>query len=71
MPTVAGLQLDDDEAREAALIAVNLSLNPRAIETIAAELVALRAVVRKARQMRYLANCPPVRRLLDRLPRRI
>jgi len=71
MPNIGGLQLDDDEAREAACIAVNAQINPRALEKIAAELVALRAVVRKARQVRYLANCPPVRRLMDRLPRRI
>ena len=53
------------------MLAVNVQLNPAAIERMAAELVALRAVVRQARRMRYLANCPSVRTLMDRLPRRL
>lgn len=65
------IPLTIDEQREAALLALNVSLNPAAIEKLAAELVALRAVVRQARRMRYLANCPPVRALMDRLPRRL
>lgn len=65
------IALDLAEQREAASIAVNLQINPAAIERVAAELVALRSVVRQARRMRYLANCAPVRALMDRLPRRL
>lgn len=39
------------------------------VTDIAAELVLLRAVVRQARRLAYLRNAPPVRAVLDRLPR--
>ena len=71
MHTPAPIALTADEQREAAMLAVNVQLNPAAIERMAAELVALRDVVRQARRMRYLANCPSVRTLMDRLPRRL
>jgi hypothetical protein len=39
------------------------------VTDIAAELVLLRAVVRQARRLAYVRNAPPVRAVLDRLPK--
>lgn len=63
------LQLTDEQAREAALLAVNLARNPAAIERVAAELALLRAIVRRIRSLPYVRNAPPVRKILDTLPR--
>lgn len=41
------------------------------VTDIAAELVLLRAVVRQARRLPYVRNAPPVRAVLDRLPRSV
>ena len=63
------LPLTDDQAAEAALLAVNLGRNPAALERVAAELTLLRAMFRQLRRIPYVYNAPPVRRLLERLPR--
>ena len=63
------LPLTDKQATEAALLAVNLGRNPAALERVAAELTLLRAMFRQLRRIPYVYNAPPVRKILNTLPR--
>lgn len=67
--TSSTIALSPDETREAVLLAANLERNPTAIAPTVRELVKLRGLVRALKRVHYVRNAPPVKRLLDELPR--